>query len=159
MTRKEVLRLRREYYHAHRLEQLERKRLDRLDNPDKYRDRDRRYREANRDRRNAYMVQYRLAKKRNRAFGEIADGIGLNGQELLAKARTNEIKERPRLQTERAIQVGVFGVPSFVVDGEIFWGNDRLPLLNAYLQGRLPADKAQVEEILSRPRAADRSRK
>jgi 2-hydroxychromene-2-carboxylate isomerase len=92
-------------------------------------------------------------------IGEIADGIGLNGQELLARAQTNEIKERLRLQTERAIQVGVFGVPSFVVDGEIFWGNDRLPLLNAYLQGRLPADKAKVEEILSRPRAADRSRK
>jgi 2-hydroxychromene-2-carboxylate isomerase len=92
-------------------------------------------------------------------IGEIADGIGLNGQELLAKAHTNEIKEKLRHQTERSIQVGVFGVPSFVVDGEIFWGNDRLPLLNAYLQGRLPADKAKVEEILSRPRASDRSRK
>jgi 2-hydroxychromene-2-carboxylate isomerase len=92
-------------------------------------------------------------------ISQIADGIGFNGQELLAKARTNEIKERLRRQTERAIQVGVFGVPSFVVDGEIFWGNDRLPLLNEYLQGRLPSDKAQVEEILLRPRAADRSRK
>jgi 2-hydroxychromene-2-carboxylate isomerase len=92
-------------------------------------------------------------------ISEIADDIGLNGQELLAKARTNEIKERLRLQTEGAIEAGVFGVPSFVVDGEVFWGNDRLPLLNAYLQGRLPTDKAKVEEILSRPRAADRSRK
>jgi hypothetical protein len=64
-----------------------------------------------------------------------------------------------RRQTECAIQVRVFGVPSFVVDGEIFWGNDRLQLLNEYLQGRLPADKAKVEEILSRPRAAERSRK
>jgi hypothetical protein len=45
------------------------------------------------------------------------------------------------------------------VDDEIFWGNDRLPLLSAYLQGKLPSDKANVEEILSRPRAADRSRK
>jgi len=92
-------------------------------------------------------------------IGRIADGMGLNGQELLAKAHTNEIKERLRLQTERAIQVGVFGVPSFVVDGEIFWGNDRLPFLKTYLQGSFPADKAKVEEILSRPRGADRSRK
>jgi hypothetical protein len=53
----------------------------------------------------------------------------------------------------------VFGVPTFAVDDEIFWGNDRLPLLSAYLQGKLPSDKAKVEEILSRPRAADRSRK
>jgi 2-hydroxychromene-2-carboxylate isomerase len=90
---------------------------------------------------------------------EIADSIGINGQELLRKAQTVEIKERLRLQTERAIQAGVFGVPTFAVDDEIFWGNDRLPLLSAYLQGKLPIDKAKVAEILSRPRAADRSRR
>ena len=90
---------------------------------------------------------------------EIADSIGLNGQELLGKAQTIEIKERLRLQTERAIQAGVFGVPTFAIDDEIFWGNDRLPLLTAYLQGNLTTDKAKVEEILSRPRAADRSRR
>ena len=88
---------------------------------------------------------------------EIADSIGLNGQELLGKAQTAQI--RLRLQTERAIQAGVFGVPTFAVDDEIFWGNDRLPLLSAYLQGKLPTDKAKIAEILSRPRAADRSRR
>jgi predicted DsbA family dithiol-disulfide isomerase len=46
---------------------------------------------------------------------EIADSIGLNGQELLGKAQTIEIKERLRLQTERAIQAGVFGVPTFAI--------------------------------------------
>jgi 2-hydroxychromene-2-carboxylate isomerase len=88
---------------------------------------------------------------------EVADNIGLNGRELLEKARTVEIKERLRLQTERAIQAGVFGVPSFVVEGEIFWGNDRLHLLRQYLRGKLLTDKAKIEEILSRPRAADRT--
>jgi 2-hydroxychromene-2-carboxylate isomerase len=92
-------------------------------------------------------------------ISEVADSVDLNGRELLEKARTLEIKERLRLQTERAIQAGVFGVPSFVVNGELFWGNDRLHLLKEYLQGRLPTDKAKVEEILSRPRAADRSSK
>ena len=43
-------------------------------------------------------------------ISEIADDIGLNGQELLAQA--SEIKERLRLQTKGAIQAGVFGVPS-----------------------------------------------
>ena len=92
-------------------------------------------------------------------ISEIADSIGLNGQELLGKAQTAVIKGRLRLQTERAIQAGVFGVPTLAVDDEIFWGNDRLPLLSAYLQGKLPTDKAKVAEILSRPRAADRSRR
>jgi len=90
---------------------------------------------------------------------EVADSLGLDGQELLGKAHTVEIKERLHLQTERAIRAGVFGVPSFVVNGEIFWGNDRLHLLKEYLEGRLPTDRAKVEEMLSRPRAADRSTK
>ena len=87
---------------------------------------------------------------------EVADSISLNGKELLGKTHTNEIKQRLRLQTESAIQAGVFGVPSFVVDGEIFWGNDRLHFLKAYLQGELPTNAAKIEEILARPRAADR---
>ena len=90
---------------------------------------------------------------------EIANSMRLNGKELLGKADNDEIKQRLRLQTESAIQAGVFGVPSFVVDGEIFWGNDRLHFLKAYLQGQLPTDKAKLEKILARPRAADRPRK
>jgi 2-hydroxychromene-2-carboxylate isomerase len=90
---------------------------------------------------------------------EVADSIGLDGQEFLERAHTDEVKQRLRLQTERAIQAGVFGVPSFVVDGEIFWGNGRLHFLKEHLQGKLPTDTTKLEEILARPRAADRSRK
>jgi len=35
-----------------------------------------------------------------------------------------------------AVALGVFGVPSFVVDGEVFWGNDRLALLRWQLTGK-----------------------
>lgn len=35
---------------------------------------------------------------------------------------------------EKAAAQGVFGVPSFVVGGEVFWGNDRLPLVRHALQ-------------------------
>jgi 2-hydroxychromene-2-carboxylate isomerase len=90
---------------------------------------------------------------------EVVDSMGLNGKDLLGKSHSDEIKQRLRLQKESAIQAGVFGVPSFVVDGEIFWGNDRLHFLKAYLQGELPTDKAKLDEILTRPRAADRPRK
>lgn len=90
---------------------------------------------------------------------EIAEGMGLDGKELLRTAQSQEIKQRLRQQTEAAIAAGVFGVPSFVVDGEVFWGNDRLHFLKAHLQGKLATDKAQVEEILARPRAADRRRR
>lgn len=45
---------------------------------------------------------------------------------LLAAAETEEVKARLRENTERASALGIFGAPTFVVDGEVFWGNDRL---------------------------------
>jgi 2-hydroxychromene-2-carboxylate isomerase len=89
---------------------------------------------------------------------QIADHMRLDGKTLLASAQTERIKQRLRQQTDAAVAAGAFGVPTFVVDGEVFWGNDRLPFLQAYLQGKLTTDKTKMEEILSRPRAADRRR-
>lgn len=37
-----------------------------------------------------------------------------------------EAKARLRANTDEAIALGIFGAPSFVTDGELFWGNDRL---------------------------------
>ena len=36
--------------------------------------------------------------------------------------------------TDRAIALGVFGAPSYVLDGELFWGQDRLDFLQQRLQ-------------------------
>lgn len=44
----------------------------------------------------------------------------------LAAGDSAEVKARLRANTERAADLGIFGAPSFVVDGELFWGNDRL---------------------------------
>jgi len=44
----------------------------------------------------------------------------------LDSARSEAVKAKLRAQTERAAQLGLFGAPSFVVAGELFWGNDRL---------------------------------
>ena len=51
-----------------------------------------------------------------------------------AAISTAEVKLQLRQNTEQAIECGVFGVPSFVVDGEIFWGFDSIEFLLAYLQ-------------------------
>ena len=45
---------------------------------------------------------------------------------VLARAESAEVKAQLRAQTEAAQAHGVFGAPSFVVNGELFWGNDRL---------------------------------
>ena len=44
----------------------------------------------------------------------------------LAEGQSPEAKARLRSETEQAVSLGIFGAPSFVVDGELFWGNDRL---------------------------------
>lgn len=48
-------------------------------------------------------------------------------------AQLAEEKERLKADTEEAASCGVFGVPSFVVDGEVFWGADAIEFLNAFL--------------------------
>jgi len=86
----------------------------------------------------------------------IADGVGLDGSALLAATEDPAVKERLRKNTEQALAEGVFGVPTFLVDDQIFWGNDRLGFLETYLNGGLRIDKAELAERLARPRAADR---
>ncbi|WP_090129613.1 2-hydroxychromene-2-carboxylate isomerase [Limnohabitans sp. Rim11] len=46
-----------------------------------------------------------------------------------------EVKQQLLQQTQAAIDLGLFGVPSMVVDGQVFWGQDALPMLRAYLDG------------------------
>lgn len=52
--------------------------------------------------------------------------LGLDAAAILRQAGTAEHKLRLRAQVERARAAGIFGAPSFLVDGELFWGNDRL---------------------------------
>ena len=66
-------------------------------------------------------------------------------------ATTREHRAALKANTRDAIERGVWGVPSFVVDGFVFFGHDRLPLLRAYMQGKLTYDPAQLDELLSRP--------
>lgn len=59
-------------------------------------------------------------------------------QAQLAPARDpgdERVKQRLRQATDDAIAAGLFGVPTVVVDGQLFWGLDGLGLLTAYLQG------------------------
>ena len=45
---------------------------------------------------------------------------------ILAVAESQRAKDLLRANTERAQALGIFGAPSFIVEGELYWGNDRL---------------------------------
>jgi 2-hydroxychromene-2-carboxylate isomerase len=46
-----------------------------------------------------------------------------------------DVKAELKANTASAVSQGVFGVPTLVVDGQLFWGLDALPMLRAYLLG------------------------
>ncbi|WP_299510329.1 2-hydroxychromene-2-carboxylate isomerase [uncultured Limnohabitans sp.] len=50
-------------------------------------------------------------------------------------ASAPSVKQALQAHSAEAIALGVFGVPTWVVDGRLFWGQDALPMLRAYLQG------------------------
>lgn len=61
---------------------------------------------------------------------EIANECGLDGKALLESTHADAVKAEYEANTEEAIRIGVFGAPTYVYDGEMFWGQDRLLMLD-----------------------------
>src|SRR6516164_7829936 len=59
----------------------------------------------------------------------LAERCGLDGPALLDAAGTQPVREEYHGNTARALAAGVFGSPFYVFAGELFWGQDRLDLL------------------------------
>jgi carboxymethylenebutenolidase len=55
---------------------------------------------------------------------------------MLDDAHSQAVAERYEADTQRAIDAGVFGAPSYVIDGEIYWGQDRLDFVERRLARR-----------------------
>ena len=68
-----------------------------------------------------------------------ADAAGLPGADLLAAAKSDAIQALYDANTKGFLESGGFGAPSYVVNGEIFWSQDRIDLLeDAVSSGRQP---------------------
>jgi len=68
------------------------------------------------------------------AVAEQARAIGIDGDALLAGIESQAVKDRTRVENDAAIARGVFGSPYIVVDGEPFWGADRLDQVAKWLE-------------------------
>ena len=64
----------------------------------------------------------------------IAKSLGIDEAALSAALEDPALKERARKEVEGAIAANVFGSPFFVVDGEPFWGVDRMPMLEEWIR-------------------------
>ena len=92
-------------------------------------------------------------------WGELAgivERAGFDASDLEARASSPAVKAALRDRTTAAIDAGVFGVPTFDLDGEQFWGHDRMEHLAARLDGRLPDLSARAAVLEGRPRGTDR---
>ena len=57
---------------------------------------------------------------------QIAREQGADGPTLLEAAEKPAVRQEYDANTQAAIDQGVFGMPTFVIEGELFWGQDRL---------------------------------
>lgn len=64
---------------------------------------------------------------------DIAAEVGVDKAALAAVLAGPEIRNRLAAEVDLALARGVFGSPYFIVDGEGFWGSDRLPQLERWL--------------------------
>ncbi len=65
----------------------------------------------------------------------IADAVGLNGKELAEHALASDVKAQWAANYHTAKDAGVFGLPTFRYEGELYWGQDSLPFLERHLSG------------------------
>lgn len=71
-------------------------------------------------------------------LAQLARDFGHDGEALVQRARDPHIVQRLEENTQRAVRSGIFGAPTFVVDGERFWGQDRLDFLEQRLSRPSP---------------------
>jgi 2-hydroxychromene-2-carboxylate isomerase len=65
---------------------------------------------------------------------EIAAKIGVDRGSLETALQSPEIKERLKDEVDNALKLGVFGSPHVIIDGEAFFGADRLPQIEHWLK-------------------------
>ena len=79
----------------------------------------------------------------------------IDGESLSHKILELDIKELLFNETSYAIEKGVFGVPTIIIDDNLFWGNDQMDHIELLLDGKDPLDRERLNDQ-ERPRAIDR---
>jgi len=60
------------------------------------------------------------------SISEICNELNLNKEDIISKAKTSKIEQKYLNNTDEARKLKIFGSPSFIVNNEIFWGDDRM---------------------------------
>ncbi len=87
-------------------------------------------------------------------LGAVAESLGVSGADFEAACESDAIRAALAAVTDQAFETGVFGAPTFVIEGEIYWGKDRFEFIDAHLAGkpalppgRNPADDGFADAV------------
>jgi 2-hydroxychromene-2-carboxylate isomerase len=83
-------------------------------------------------------------------FSQLCGELGVAAEQL------SGVKDLLRKNTEEAAARGVFGVPTFVADGEVFWGADSVEFLKAFLADPVTVRNEEMRRLETLPFAAAR---
>lgn len=84
----------------------------------------------------------------------LADKLGVD--DVVAQLSDPIIKETLRSNTDEAVKTGVFGVPTFLVNGELFWGDDATDMLLDYLKNPDLFKTREMARLSSMPMGVER---
>lgn len=70
-------------------------------------------------------------------MGVLCDA-GFDGEEIIERTRREPVEQRLIDNTSHAVERGAFGIPTFFVDREMWFGKERLGQLESYLKGGMP---------------------
>ena len=59
-------------------------------------------------------------------MASLVSTLGRDGAAVVSRAQSQPIKDALRASTDQAARQGIFGAPTFLVAGELLWGDDRL---------------------------------
>ena len=79
------------------------------------------------------------------------DAVGFSEEEANLKISDPDLKMKLRSHGEEALESGVFGVPTMVLEGQLFWGNDSCEMLQDYLDHPNLFDKAEMKRLQNLP--------
>ncbi len=83
-----------------------------------------------------FRAQWAQARDMSTAsdLASLGRSMGIDSTALIAATESEAIKQRLKDEVSAAIDVGVFGAPTFVIDGEMFWGADRLAMVEHWIE-------------------------
>eukprot|EP01121_Diplochlamys_sp_Union-15-3_P006458 TRINITY_DN16949_c0_g1_i1.p1 TRINITY_DN16949_c0_g1~~TRINITY_DN16949_c0_g1_i1.p1 ORF type:complete len:216 (+),score=42.96 TRINITY_DN16949_c0_g1_i1:36-650(+) len=87
-------------------------------------------------------------------LAKILKDFQLNPEEIMASAHSQTIKDTLIKKTKEATLEGVFGVPTMIIDDQLYWGSDQFPLIERYITGEDPVDKTKKDDWLEQAKQA-----